>query len=91
MKWFDNNKKEIAENDHFKWVNPNRRRILRILNLKESDEGIYTCIGRNNLGTDKGEIFLNVTCKCYLATTSQCHLYIYVLLTTPPCLVSNRS
>ncbi|XP_041361601.1 contactin-5-like [Gigantopelta aegis] len=61
IKWYDNSKKEIQENNKFKWEDPTRRRILKITDLQESDEGTYSCTGRNMLGKASTQIFLNVT------------------------------
>ena len=80
MFWSDNHKKAIAENDHYKFKDPNKRFILKIINVQESGAGYNTCLGRNSVGADSAYIYLNVTCKFYfLNNHSRHHFKAFVI------------
>lgn len=61
--WRDKSDHLITENDKFEFVVDSDNRKLKIKNLVEEDEGMYTCEGSNSVGSGETSIFLDVTCK----------------------------
>ncbi|XP_059140743.1 hemicentin-2-like [Physella acuta] len=66
--WKDK-QQQIIQEGHGHYVIDDFGRKLRIEQVREEDEGTYSCTARNGAGSDDAKIFLNVTSPPLMLTT----------------------